>query len=326
MLRIKSIITDIRDIPKEWVYEFYLELPEKLTGQDLKIKSIFNPHDKTPSMYIYYSNAQYYKFKDFSTGKAGDPLELVCLLFNIKTRSEAALKVINDYNKYISIHGVGESTEIKAKTRYHMTGYNLRSWTNIDQNYWTKFNIGSEMLEAYNVKPFANYTLEKDEDGQLKQIVISNNSIYGFFRKDGKLYKIYQPFVKDYKFIKVADYTQGLDQLTLQKPYLIICSSLKDIMSFNSLGYNNAEAIAPDSENSIIPETTIIALKHKYKKICTLFDNDPAGIESMSKYTSKYGIPSVLLPLSKDLSDSVRDHGAPKVRHVLTPLLKEKLK
>ena len=97
-------------------------------------------------------------------------------------------------------------------------------------------------------------------------------------------------------------------------------------MSFNSLGYNNAEAIAPDSENSIIPETTIIALKHKYKKICTLFDNDPAGIESMSKYTSKYEIPSVLLPLSKDLSDSVRDHGAPKVRHVLTPLLKEKLK
>lgn len=96
-------------------------------------------------------------------------------------------------------------------------------------------------------------------------------------------------------------------------------------MAFKKLGYNNAEAIAPDSENTMIPEHVINALKHKYKSICTLFDNDPAGLESMKKYQDKYDIPYVILPISKDLSDSVRDTSLTKVRETLTPLLKQVL-
>jgi DNA primase len=108
-------------------------------------------------------------------------------------------------------------------------------------------------------------------------------------------------------------------------PYLIICSSLKDIMAFTKLGYKNAEAIAPDSENTLIPEHIISAYKHKYKGICTLFDNDLAGIESMKKYKDKYDIPYVLLEMSKDLSDSVKDTSLLKVKELLTPLLKQAL-
>lgn len=324
MLRVKSLVTNITQIPREWIFEHYLQLPEKLTGQDVKIKSVFNPNDRTPSMYIYFSNCQYYKFKDFSTGKAGDFLDLVVYLFNLSSRGEATIKIMNDYNSFIAEHGVEEKITIVPKARFHFKNAETRSWTNIDQKFWTKFNIGSKMLEMYNVKPIENYTLEKEEDGETKQIVINNGLIYGFHRSNGNLYKIYQPYVKDYKFLKIADYTQGMDQLTLKKPYLVICSSLKDIMSFNSLGYNNVEAIAPDSENVTIPETTIIALRHKYKDMCTIFDNDPPGIESMNKYFKKYGIQGIRLILSKDLSDSVRDYGAAKVREVLTPLLKER--
>jgi DNA primase len=111
----------------------------------------------------------------------------------------------------------------------------------------------------------------------------------------------------------------------MEVPYLVICSSLKDIMAFTKLGYKNAEAIAPDSENVLIPEHAITAYKHKYKGICTLFDNDTAGKESMKKYQDKYGIPYVVLDMSKDLSDSIRDHGLHKVKEQLTPLLKQKL-
>jgi hypothetical protein len=39
----------------------------------------------------------------------------------------------------------------------------------------------------------------------------------------------------------------------------------------------------------------------------------------------KYGIKSALLPLSKDLSDSIRDYGIRKVQEVLTPILKQAL-
>jgi hypothetical protein len=45
----------------------------------------------------------------------------------------------------------------------------------------------------------------------------------------------------------------------------------------------------------------------------------------MKKYELKYDIPYVILELSKDLSDSLRDHGINKTRDTLTPLLKEKL-
>ena len=108
-------------------------------------------------------------------------------------------------------------------------------------------------------------------------------------------------------------------------PYLVICSSYKDLIDFDTLGYSNAEAVAPNSENTLIPENVISAYKLKYKKICTLFDNDAAGIASMDKYQNRYNIPGVHLKLSKDLSDSIRDHGIHKVKEILTPLLKEVL-
>ena len=97
-------------------------------------------------------------------------------------------------------------------------------------------------------------------------------------------------------------------------------------MAFTKLGYKNAEAIAPDSENTLIPEHVINAYRHKYKGIITLFDNDVAGIESMKKYKEKY--PTVKLavpPMSKDVSDSIKDFGAKEVRNRLVPILDKKL-
>jgi hypothetical protein len=45
----------------------------------------------------------------------------------------------------------------------------------------------------------------------------------------------------------------------------------------------------------------------------------------MKKYKEKYDLPYVVLEMSKDLSDSVRDTTLTKVRETLTPMLKEKL-
>lgn len=325
MLRIKSLIIDIKEVPREWIFEYYLNLTEKLTGQDVKLKSAFNPNDKTPSMYIYYSSSEVYKYKDFSTGKQGDAISLVQELFKLSTRGETAYKIIEDYNQYVLNNKDDTVREFKKKSKYQISSFSVRNWTNLDAKFWNKFHINSKLLEFYNVTPIEEYKLTKEDDGEVKEVCIKGHNIYGYFRKDGSLYKIYHPYVKDYKFIKVKDYIQGSDQLTMKVPYLVICSSLKDIMAFNKLGYKNAEAIAPDSENTLIPEHVINAYKLKYKSIVTLFDNDPAGIESMYKYHKKYDLPYVILDMSKDLSDSIRDHGILKVKQTLTPLLKLKL-
>jgi hypothetical protein len=162
----------------------------------------------------------------------------------------------------------------------------------------------------------------KEVDGVIHEMVIKGNYIYGYFKKDGTLYKIYQPMVRDNKFIKVCDHIQGLDQLTMSVPYLVICSSLKDVMGFVALGYANAEAIAPDSENCMMPAHIMTMLLLKYKKVVILFDNDQGGLISAKKYLEKYAIPYVILEMSKDLTDSIKDHNINRVREVLTPAIK----
>ena len=55
MFTLSSFIKSIDDVPSDWIFENYLELPEKLTGQRIKMKSLYNLKDTDPSMYIYYA-------------------------------------------------------------------------------------------------------------------------------------------------------------------------------------------------------------------------------------------------------------------------------
>ena len=319
MLRTKSLVSDFKEIPHTWIFESYLNLPERLNGQDVKIKSVFNSNDTNPSFFVYYSRtSNRYKFKDFSTDRQGDCVELVKELFNMPRRSDAVLKIINDYNEFLAnTNGDYRLENFEVQERYHVDSYALRNWTDMDQKYWMRYKIGSKLLEHFNVHPLEQFVFKRGEE----KLVIKRIGIYGFFRADGSLYKIYQPLVKNKKFIKVADYIQGTDQLKFDKPYLIICSSLKDVMAFKRLGFKNAEAVAPDSENTAIPEHIILAYKEKYNAVCTLFDNDEAGIKAMLKYKDAYDLPYAHLKLEKDLADCVEAHGIANTRIALYPVL-----
>ena len=326
MLHTASLISKLNDVPREWVFEHYLKIGEKLSGQDIKMKSIFNPSDRTPSMYVFADKNKTYRFKDFSTGKGGDGVGLVHELFKLSTRGEAAHKIIEDYNQWSLGNKEDYSLrEFKQQTRYKLASYLKRGWTTNDKSYWGRYKIGSKLLEKYHVAPIAEYMLVKEVDGEVKELIISGSFIYGYFKEDGTLYKIYQPMVRENKFIKIHSHIQGSEQLTYDKPYLVITSSMKDLLDFNMLGITNAETIAPDSENALIPEANIIKYKQKYKGICTLFDNDKAGKEGSLKYLERYGIPFIELPLEKDLSDSIHRYGLDDVRGHVIPLLRQTL-
>ena len=53
MFKTKNLVHDIKDVPATWIFEHFCKLKEKLTGQDVKMKSVFNIREKTPSMCIY---------------------------------------------------------------------------------------------------------------------------------------------------------------------------------------------------------------------------------------------------------------------------------
>lgn len=326
MISTKNLIYDLADVPREWAFEHYLNLTEKLTGQDIKMKSVFNPREKTPSMCIYIDRNNIYRFKDFSSGNGGDSIALVQSLFNLPTRGSASYKIIEDYNQYVLNNGHNTIKSYKQHSKFKVTDYEMRHWNTLDQKYWMGYHIGSRLLSRYNVVPLEYYVMTKtDENDVVSSITIRGNYIYGYFREDGNLYKIYQPKVKDSKFIKVRDYIQGTEQLVFDKPYLIIASSLKDLMAYQKLKISNSEVIAPDSENTMIPENIMNNISSKYHKVCVLFDNDEAGIKAAEKYKSRYGFEYVVLEMEKDLSDAIKVHGIDKVRENLLPLLKQAL-
>lgn len=322
MFKTKNLVHDVKDVPVSWVFEHFCKLKEKLNGQDVKIKSLFNSKERTPSMCIYFDkNSKLYKYKDFSTGKGGSAVDLVKELNNLPYHKACHL-IVEQFNDFV-LHNNGgyDVKEFKEQSKYKVDSYVFRPWNTQDQYFWTQFNIGSKLLNEYCVRPLAYYTMVKDG----KELVITGNYLYGYFTKGGELYKIYQPKTFDKKFLKIKDYLQGEQHLE-QNDFLIIMSSLKDIMSLKSLKLSNINIVAPDSENSMIRKEIMEQFLKDYKKVIVLFDNDDAGIKAMQKYKTTYpSIEMVLLPMSKDLSDSIKDFGAKAVRDRLVPLINKKL-
>jgi len=320
MLSTKFLINDIKQVPVTFIFEHYCKLNEKLAGQEVKIKSLWK-NERTPSMCIFCDKTTgVYKFKDFSSGKFGNGIELVCQLYNL-TYGPAVRLIIGAYNDYI-LHNNGSYNveEFKQYQKYKVDSWTVRGWDSKDQYYWTQFNIGSRLLEEHHVKALESYHMSKtDENGEYKELLIKGSHLYGYFKADGSLYKIYQPKVTDKKFIKVSTYIQGSEQLR-NHPTLIITSSLKDMMSLKSLKLR-VDYIAPDSENTMIPKDTMHKYLEQYRDVMVLFDYDEAGITAMEKYRSLYPVKAAVLPLSKDPADSIRDHGVRKVKEILIPII-----
>ena len=319
MISTKNLVLDGSSVPSTWVFEYYLDLPERLNGQNVKLKSIFHPTERTPSMWVFVDKGQY-KFKDFSTGKGGNKIDLVKEIFNLDY-SKAVFKITQDYNKFITEKGEYSKTTLKPEAKYKVDSVVTRNWNNDDKRFWLSFNIGEEVLNKYNVRALDYYNMVKDDEGVINKITIQTTRMYGYFNKENEVYKIYQPRNKKFKFIKVRRHLQGMDQLKYNQPYLIICSSLKDAMCLKQFGYN-LEVIAPDSENTIIKPYIIENLKNKYKKVVTLFDNDTAGHNAIMKYNELYDIKGTWLTLSKDLADAVKEHGFTKVHEEIKVKLK----
>jgi len=325
MISTKNFISEHNEIKSGWVFQHYLNLPEVLTGQDLQITSIFNPSERTPSMYIYLDpSCMEYKFKDFSTGKQGSKIDIVQALFNLNY-SQTLFKITEDYNAWIMEGGFLEvDPEYKPVSRYKVDYISKREWSSQDSDYWLQYNIGTSMLTEYNVFPIEYYNMVKGSIEGIDKLVIQNELMYGYYTANGECYKIYQPKQKSYKFIKIDSHLQGLDQLKYDKDYLVICSSLKDAMCLKSFNFG-VDVIAPDSENTIIKPYIIENLKSKYKKLLSLLDNDEAGHIAMEKYKTVYNIDPIYLKSEKDLSDAVVKYGFNAVQPKLFTLIKNSI-
>lgn len=308
MFSSRQFIDDVNNVPAQWIFENYLGLSQPLTGQSIRINSLFNVNDKTPSMYIYYNKeAESYRYKCFSTGKGGSAVDLMMHVWNasFKETSERIIKDFTDYKK----SGKLCDTKIIEHAKWKVSEWSTRKWTKNDAEFWSAYNISSDLLEKYNVVPIDRYVMQKkaSDNSIEEEFTVVSKHIYGYFTSEGQLYKIYQPKNRERKFIKLCDYIQGYDQLE-HHSIMIIASSLKDCMAIKSMGLK-VDVIAPDSENTLLSDDVIYELKADYDAVITVLDSDEAGIKAMRRYEQEHQLPFVYLPLEKDIADIVKTHG-----------------
>ena len=139
MLSTKDIIS-IDEVPETWIFEHYAGLTQNLLGEDVTIKSLFKPNEKTPSMKIFNKDGRYF-YKDFSSDNGGTAFGLVQKLYGLNY-GETVSKIVEDYKS----HGRSKiyvRSAIKTKQKTVIDSYNVRPWTNRDVKFWSKYNIGS---------------------------------------------------------------------------------------------------------------------------------------------------------------------------------------
>jgi hypothetical protein len=297
-------------------------LEHKLDGSEVKIKSLFNPDDHRPSMFIFFSNRlQKWWFHDFSTGRSGDAIKLVMELCVCPFPQACSLIMA----AFVKDGAKGDglvADRLDRRKKFCVSDVEVRDWNAQDAAFWTSFHIDSDLLQAYGVRPLRGYvmtnTLNKDD-----QFLVEGGFLYGYFRKNGRVYKIYRPKRAECKFITVQNYLQGLEQLE-DRVCLLLVSSLKDGLSLRSMQLN-VDFVAPGSECSLLSANMLHELMERYEgRVFTLFDNDAVGIEAMKEYRKQYELSPVLLSLEKDVSDSVKKYGLMYVRNRLIPLIDRK--
>ena len=313
----------LSEVSDENIFRYYIK--------NLHIGKIMNSplrKDIKPSFGVFLAKPQNELFfKDFRLG-SGDCVKFVSELLNI-SYSEALNQIGIDFgldNKYklsnslkTPVQGVyNKSIERTYENIPKIINVTYRQWENHDIKFWEKFGITVKILEFYKVFP-------------IKWLFINDNVYavdrhayaYQEFKDDILTYKIYQPY-SEYKWISNHDKTvhQGYSQLPKTGDLLIITKALKDVMSLCAV--MKIPSIGLQNETVMTKDSVIQEYKDRFKRVITLFDNDPAGITLAFRYNSTYDLPIILLPYKygcKDFSDLVKKLGVDKAREILKELI-----
>jgi hypothetical protein len=301
------------------LYCFYLEF-EPIIG--CKYNSKLRAGDDYPSFGVYertsvrrsggdFINEYMWKDQALPGKNFGDIFDLVKIIYNLPSRFNAIWKVCADFN----LGGDYEAQKTLAvvepvytpPTRIRIES---RAFTTKDLEYWNKYNISQEILEAYSCTAIRCVWFN-----EFQEIPVMPQQAYAYRIHDR--YQIYQPhaskalkFRNDWTELHIPGWFQ------LQGNELCInTKAFKDVMCLRSFGY---DAISPRGENILLPSKAIEVLQRRFKRVVTLFDND--GKHSADSYP----FDKIFIPLeskAKDITDYCAMYGREKTAELLKQLL-----
>jgi hypothetical protein len=281
-------------------------------------------NDSRPSCSIQSWNNKLF-FKDFGgTKESYTAVNFVKAKFNVSYYD--ALRIIsNDFNLGFAQNVVTKSTmgyigipnPIKKEIPNKDTIIRIkrRKWNNgIDKKYWSMYGFNKAVLKHCNIVAISHLWI----NGKCFNIKPESPS-YAYIIDKG-VYKILSPY-SEFKWVNnCKDHLQGYHQLPKTGELLIITKSLKDCGLLWKYGHI---AVAPQSENSLIPMEMMDELKSRFNKIIVFFDNDDPGIEAAKDYEEIYNLESAIIPigLPKDITDYYKEFGDDKTKQLIKELL-----
>ena len=278
-------------------------------------------NDKHPGCRIFLTYSNQLKYRDFAIGETLDCFQYVMQKFNLHYY-EALNVVAADFSIRkstidISPRVIAANDEFKLKMANIPKEKSLitivsQPFTIFDYNYWEQYKIPLEKLEEFDIFS-AQYVYLIKGNKRITFEYKKDNPCYAYrFEREGTYsYKIYWPLNsnKKHKWLfsgGAQDDIEGYSQLPLHGDLLILTKSLKDVISFNLLGYN---AISLQGEaNKLEPEFVIKLLK-RFDKIITVYDEDEEGIKGAIRFKNQFGFNYFFIDEWKDLSEFVKNEG-----------------
>lgn len=190
------------------------------------------------------------------------------------------------------------------------------------ENIFVTYNEMRELFQRQNIK-LVEYLYVNDMFVKKFYNTSHNDLCFAYIAQDSsKTYKIYQPHNKKYKFINnySSDYTEGMGSLKkyielYNKHTVIVTKAMKEILFWNNNGFH---AVCAKSETQMIKDEDMQYLFDKFNQVLLILDNDPTGIEMMTKYKAKYQDKVKILPFihAKNVTDGMYKDAMDFVNHI----------
>ena len=318
-LNIENILKKITEYD---IFKYYIkgfEKPGRKFCSEIRV-------DKNPSCSIKVMTSGKAFYRDWATGETYDCFKYIQRKYSL-TYYESLKVISNDFN--LKLHsGNVEITKtqgmvgmhFKKQPTYSDTRIRIVSipFTPIGKTYWDSYGITEEVLTRYNVKQISHYYINTS------LITIPRKEIAFSYAFGNYKYKILRPSGDQWKWISNANslIIQGMAQLSDYGDTLFITKSLKDVMVLSSLEF---DAIAPQSENTVIPLEIITHLKGCWSRIIIYYDNDGPGITAAQSHCKLYKVGYIHNALEgpKDPSDYFVRYGREDLKQMIIKLIEK---
>jgi hypothetical protein len=266
-------------------------------------------------------------YKDFGNGDSYDCFSYIMKKFNctfneclkIIANDFGFIKHVKDFKVVPSANYFGFPDKNFGNSRTPLL-VKFREWYQFD-TYFNDYYIKPEILAFYKVYPLEHYWV--GYKGEMFLAYSFKNNIFDpaySYEEGEELRKILRPYNIKYKWTSNVPrrYYQGYKQLDSQGDFIIVTSSLKDVMVWRTFGYN---AICPTGETSFLTNNAFELLSYRFKNIFINYDNDDQGLKTMKSVQEEFKIKSIIIPDYKDISDYIYFQGYNKTKNLIKNLI-----